>query len=295
MKKKNCGNIFANIIMILLSLSCIIPVIILISISVSDENLINELGYSVFPRGISFTAYAYIFENPGMLIDAYAVTIFETVIGTLLSVIIMSMAAYSLSRRNFKIRKGVNFYFYFTMLFSGGMVPSYILITQYLKLGDSIWVYIIPSLVNVWYMFLIRTFFKGIPEALVESAYLDGAGEFKIYWSIMLPLSKPVIATVALFTVLARWNDWNTSLLYINNDKLVTLQYLLQKILKNLQLLKDNMLYMPSSAVESMTTDVPTETLRMAMAVMAAGPVMFVFPFFQKYFVRGLTVGSVKG
>jgi len=294
-KKMTFGYLCLNIMMIILSLSCILPVIILISISISQEELIATLGYSLFPRGVDFTAYAYIFENPKMIVDAYGVTIFSSVVGTVLSVFIMSMAAYSLSRNSFKMRKALNFYFYFTMLFSGGLVPTYIFNTQYYHLGDTLWIYIIPSLVNVWYMFLIRTFFKGIPDALVESAYLDGAGEFKIYYSIMLPLSKPVIATVSLFTVLNKWNDWNTSLLYINNERLVTLQYLLQKILKNLQLLKENMLNMPASAIESMTAEMPTETLRMAMAVVAAGPMLFVFPLFQKYFVRGLTVGSVKG
>jgi len=296
MKKKiSFGNLLANFVLILLSLCCIIPIVMIVSISLSDESLINSMGYSILPRGFDTTAYEYIFENPKMLTDAYIVTIFTTIVGTVLSLVVMSMGAYPLARRSFLWKKGFNFYFYFTMLFSGGMVPLYILNTQYLKMGNTIWIYIFPALINVWYMFILRTFYKSIPEALIESAYIDGASEMKIYWSIMLPLSKPSLATIALFTLLGKWNDWNTSLLYITEDNLVTLQYLLQNILNNLQLLKENMLRMPASALESMETSVPSETLRMAMAVMAMGPMVFVFPFFQKYFVRGLTVGGVKG
>ncbi len=294
-KKITLGTFILNLILIILSLCCIIPMIILISISFSDEMLINKLGYSIFPRGFDTSAYAFIFTNPKTILTAYGVTAFETFLGTFLSVLVISMGAYPLSRRTFIWRKGFNFYFYFTMLFGGGMVPLYILNTQYLHLGNSIWVYIFPSIVNVWYMFIIRTFYTSIPEALIESAYLDGASEMKIYYSIMLPLSKPAIATISLFLVLVKWNDWNTSLLYITDPNLETLQYLLQKILTNVQLLKDSMMIMPASAIESMSTDVPTETLRMAMAVLAAGPMTLVFPFFQKYFVKGLTIGSVKG
>lgn len=294
--KINFGTLLTNFTLIILSLSCIIPMIMLVSISLSDEALINKQGYGIFPRGWDTSAYEYLFANPESLIDAYKVTAFTSFLGTLLSLIVMSMAAYPLSRSCFKWRKGFNFYFYFTMLFGGGMVPLYILNTQYLKMGNTIWVYIFPTLVNVWYMFILRTFYKSIPEGLIESAYIDGASEFKIYWSIMLPLSKPSLATIALFTILTKWNNWHTSLLYITNPKLETLQYLLQKILQNVQFLKQNMLVMPGSAYESVVeNDLPTESLRMAMAVLAAGPMVFVFPFFQKYFVRGLTVGSIKG
>ncbi len=295
LKSIKISRILLNAVLIIFSLSCIVPFLVLISISFSEEMLINRFGYSVLPRGFDITAYAYIFKNPSVLLDAYMVTILSAVAGTLLSVTVMSLAAYPLSRDYLKHKKVITYYIFFTMLFSGGLVPSYILITQYLKLGNSFYVYVIPGLVNVWYIFLLRTFFKGIPTSLIESAHLDGASEIKIFIFVIIPLSKPVLATIALFGVLTRWNDWYTSLLYISNQRLYTLQYLLQKILINLQTLKDNMLNMPSFAVEESMVNLPSETLRMAMAVVAAGPMILVFPFFQKYFVRGLIIGSIKG
>jgi len=293
--KLSISRIINNIILILFSLSCVLPFFLLIAISLSNETDINSFGYKLFPVKLDFTAYSYIFKNPDGLINAYEVTIFITVAATVLSLLVMSLVAYPLSRQNFRFKKSLSFYIFFTMLFSGGLVPSYILNTQYLHLSDNILVYIVPSLVSAWYIIIIRTFFKEIPAALIESAQLDGAGEFRILFTIVLPLSKPVLATVALLTALGKWNDWYNSLLYITDEKLYTLQYLLQRILMDLQLLKDNMVNMPGSAADSMIMDIPGESLRMAMAVLAAGPMIFVFPFFQKYFVRGLTVGSVKG
>jgi len=178
------------------------------------------------------------------------------------------------------------------MLFSGGLVPTYILYTQYLNLDDTIWVYILPALVNPWYLFMVRTFFADIPEAIIESAYIDGANEYTIFFRFVLPLSKPVLATIALFVFLGKWNDWYTSMLYINKENLVSLQYLLQRIMKNLEALQ-NASMMGTTIVNS--ADIPSETTRMAMAIVVAGPVLVIFPFFQKYFVRGMTVGSVKG
>ncbi len=179
------------------------------------------------------------------------------------------------------------------MLFSGGLVPTYILLTQYLHLNDTIWVYILPSLINPWYIFMIRTFFAGIPEEIVESAVLDGASEYKILAVMILPLSKPVLATVALFIFLGKWNCWYEAMLYINDDKLVSLQYLLQRVMNNIKLLQDSSVSNMSNLLSA--EEIPSETVRMATAVLVAGPALFVFPFFQKYFVKGLTVGSVKG
>jgi putative aldouronate transport system permease protein len=220
------------------------------------------------------------------------VTIFTTVVGTLLSVTIMGMLGYNISRKNNKWRKPIAFYVFFTMLFSGGLVPGYILITKYLNLADTVWVLILPGLVNAWHIILFSTFFRSIPDALCESAKIDGASEIKIFYKIIIPLSKPSIATIALFGVLARWNDWYTCLLYIRSEHLLTLQYLLQRIMTDIQSLKDAVNNVGSSIS---LQDLPSETVKMAMVVLAAGPMLFVFPFFQKYFVKGLTVGSVKG
>ena len=185
----------------------------------------------------------------------------------------------------------MNFYIYITMLFSGGLVPSYILLAKYMHLGNSIWVYIIPALLSPWHVFMMRTFFQGIPEEIIESATIDGASEYSIFFKMILPLSKPVLATVALLTFLAKWNDWNTTLIYITDRKLYSIQYLLQEIMEKLSILKEN----PEMKQMMLQEDIPGETIRMAMAVVVAGPALFVFPFFQKYFVKGLTVGAVKG
>jgi len=281
-----------NIVFVVLCILFLAPFILVVSISLSNEKDIILNGYSFFPKHIDLSAYEYVFNNPKSVINAYMVTIFTTVAGTALSVFLMSLMAYPLSRSSLKGRRGVSFYLFFTMLFNGGMAPTYILITQYLHLGDTLWVYILPGLINAWHVFLLRTFFSRLPESIVESAILDGAGEYKIFYSMILPLSKPVLATVALLGALARWNDWFTSMLYINKDNLVTLQYLLQKIMLNIQLMQQQTEH---ASMLMNVSDIPSETARMAMAVIAAGPMLLVFPFFQKYFVQGLTVGSVKG
>ena len=271
----------------------LIPFLLVIAISISNEKDVVLYGYQLIPKQIDFAAYKYLFKNPDSILNAYWVTILTTSIGTTLSVILMSMLAYPLSKANMVFKRGISLYIFFTMLFSGGLAPTYILITQYLHLNDTIWVYILPSLINVWHVFLLRTFFKAIPVEISESALLDGASEYRIYWSIILPLSKPALATVALLGALTRWNDWFTAMLYINNDRLISLQYLLQRILLNIQLLQSSSGNMPGSTLS--LADMPSETVRMAMAIIAIGPMMMVFPFFQKYFAKGLTVGSVKG
>ena len=286
------SHIILNLIMILMCIIFIAPFILLLSISFSNEQDIAMYGYEFIPRHFNFDAYTYIFKNPSSILNAYKVTIISSAVGTFLSVFMMAMVAYPLSRKDLKGRGIISFYLFFTMLFNGGMVPTFILITQYLHLDDKIWVYIIPGLINVWHIFLMRTFFAQLPFEIIESAYIDGAGEWRIFFTMVLPLSKPVLATVALLGVLARWNDWLTATLYITDDKLVSLQYLLQRILNDIQLLQNSSTNI--SSIDSIMK-IPAETVRMAMSVIAAGPILVVFPFFQKYFVKGLTVGSVKG
>ena len=292
MKKYSVGRIIISIIFIIMSILFVIPFVLLISISLSNEIDIGLYGYRFIPLNLDLAAYEFLMKNPMTIIDAYKVTIGSAVIGTALSVFLMSLIAYPLSKKGLKGRNGISFFVFFTMLFSGGLVPSYILITQYLHLDDTFWVYIFPSLINAWNIFLLRTFFTSIPSAIIESAYLDGASEFRIFLTFILPLSTPVLATVALMGALGRWNDWFTSMLYINDPKLVTLQYLLQKILLNMQLLQQEGMSLDMLGIK---TELPAETVRMAMAVIAAGPMLLVFPFFQQYFVKGLTIGSVKG
>lgn len=283
-----------NVLFVILCALILFPLVLLVSISVSDEHEIITRGYSLLPRGLDFTAYKYLLQNPTTLLQAYKVTAIFSFTYMVLSVLLMAMVAYPLSVAGLKGKKGISFYFYFTMLFGGGLVPYYILITQYLNLDDTIWVYIIPGLISPWYVFMMRTFMQAIPGEIRESVKMDGGSEFLFFFRFVIPLSKPVLAAVALFMFLAKWNDWNTSMLYINmREDLISLQYLLQRILKNLQLIQElaaEGIYL-GEAVE----EVPTETVRMAMSIFVAGPALFVFPFFQKYFVKGLTVGSVKG
>lgn len=288
-KNKMGINIFFN----LMSLLFIIPFILVLSISLSSEQSISQQGYSLLPKMMDTAGYRYVFANPAQIIDSYKITVLVTAIGTFLGVLIMAMIAYPLSRENFKYRKFIMFVVFFTMLFSGGLVSSYILNTQYLHLTDTIWALILPTLCNGFHIVLLRTYFQSIPVSIAESAKLDGAGEILIFFKMILPLAKPAIATVAFMTAMGRWNDWFGALLYIRSDRLMPLQYLLQRILSDLNFLTANMDNIPSGMIDF--SNIPNESARMAMLVIAAGPMLFVFPFFQRYFVAGLTVGSIKG
>lgn len=291
-KSKFISQLLLNTLFVILSLLVIIPFVMVISISFSNEKDIMDYGYKLIPMNFDLSAYKYIFDNPTTIINAYKVTFIFSVVSMVAGVLLMAMMAFVLSKKDLKGKNGMSFYLYFTMLFSGGLVPTYILITKYLNLGDNMLVYIIPGLISPWYVFMMRTFIQGIPYELTEAAEIDGASEFRIFFMIILPLSKPVLATVALFIFLGKWNDWNTSLLYINKPELFSLQYLLQRILKNIELLQQET---NNINVLVEISKIPAETVRMAMAVVVAGPALVVFPFFQKYFVKGLTVGSVKG
>ncbi len=286
------SQILLNALFVIFCVATLIPFVLLLSISFSNEQDIALYGYSLFPKTFDLSAYKYVFKNPEMILRAYGVTGAFSSIGMVLSVSVMSMLAYPLSRKNLRGRRFLSFYLYFTMLFSGGLVPSYILITQYLHLGNNFLVYIIPGLIVPWYVFLIRTFFQGIPQEIVESAYVDGASEYTIFLRIVVPLSKPVFATIALFVFLAKWNDWNTSMLYMDDPDLFSLQYMLQRIMRDIKILTENV---QTATMVEQAIEIPSETVRMAMAVIVAGPALIIFPFFQKYFVKGITVGSVKG
>lgn len=279
-----------NLVFIILCVIIIAPFLLIVGVSLSNEKDVLVDGYRFIPKHFDLSAYQYLFSDPSAIINAYRVTITYSVIATVLGVLLMAMFAYPLSQKELPKRKAISFMLYFTMLFSGGLVPTYILIANYLKLSNTLMVYIVTGLITPWYVFMMRTFFNDIPKEIIESALMDGANDFTIFWKFILPLSKPVLATIALFMFLAKWNDWNTALLYITDDKLVSLQYLLQKIMKNIELVRSS-----EFAAATNVSDIPSETVRMAMVVVVAGPALVVFPFFQKYFVKGLTVGSVKG
>lgn len=290
------GGIANHLFFCLVALSFLIPFAFVISISFSNEELLNQFGYKLIPMQWDLSGYEYVFSNMQQLVDAYKVTTFISILGTILSLIIMSMAAYSLAMPSFRYRRQITFIIFFTMLFNGGLIPTYILNTQYLNLQDSIWVYILPSLANAWSIIVLRTFFQGLPISCVESARIDGASEFRVFGQIILPLSKPAIASIGLLTLLGKWNDWYTCLIYIEDKKLYTLQYLLQRILMDAEFVNSIALNAPGGMIDVQSMiQLPTESMRFAMCIIAAGPMLVIFPFFQKYFTRGLTIGAVKG
>ncbi len=291
-RNSDSENIITNLFFLVFSILCLIPFLTVVSISLSNETDIAFNGYRLIPEKIDLLAYQYILNSPEQLLQSYFISINTTVVGTLASVIIMALAAYPLTRPDFKYKRFISFYYFFTMLFSGGLVPFYILITQYLQWDDTWWVLWVPSLVSAWYIFMLRTFIKGLPDSIFESAKIDGASEFRIFFALVMPLSRAALATVAFYGVLGRWNDWFTSLLFISNQKLIPVQYLLYRIMSNI----DFITQMQNNRVTVLDNiRLPGETARMAMCVLAAGPVLFAFPFFQKYFVKGMTIGSVKG
>jgi len=238
-------------------------------------------------------AYELLFEDWSVILDAYQVTLFITIVGTLLSVSIMALYAYPISRPDFTHRNLFTFYIFIPMLFGGGIVPFYLMYSSVLGLKDSLWALILPMVVSGFSIIIIRTFFTNtIPTALIEAATIDGASELRIFRSIVLPLSLPVLATIGLFSTLGYWNEWYFSLIFINSAEKVSLQYLMYKTLLNIQYLTANSERMAGTGS---VIDIPAETIRMAMCVVGMGPIIIAYPFFQKYFVKGLTVGAIKG
>jgi ABC-type sugar transport system, permease component len=289
--KITISKLIINLVLCLFALLCIIPLWAIISISFSNQQDLTLKGYSLIPLHFDLTGYRYVLSDPSMILNAYEVSILVTVVGSILSLLVTAGIAYVISRQDFKFKKQLSFYIFFTMLFNGGLVPWYMLITNYLHLKDTLFVLILPYIANAWFILLLRTFFQKIPFEIIESCNIDGANEFTIFFRIILPLSKPGLATIGLFIMLTYWNDWWLSMLYIESQALVPLQYLLYSIMSNIQ-------YLTSGNATSTVIGVqhiPDESARMVMAILAAGPMLFVFPFFQKYFVKGLTVGAVKG
>jgi putative aldouronate transport system permease protein len=289
--RRHLGQIALNFVLGIITLLFLVPLLVVISASFTDDIALTKFGYGLWPSIFSVSAYSYILAAPEQMLRAYGVTTFVTLVGTIAGVLIMSLFGYALSRTEFTWRRPISFLIFFTMLFSGGLVPVYILVTQYLKLRDTLLVLIIPYLFSPWYVFLMRTFFSQLPREIIDSARIDGANEWQIYGRIVMPLSTPAIATVGLFLILQYWNDYWLSLLYINDAKLYPVQYLLYAILRNAEFITSNT--QGSAMLGSIR--VPVQTIRMAMAVIAMGPVAIAFLSLQRYFVRGLTIGGIKG
>jgi len=271
------------------ALFCLLPFWAVVASSFSAEAAILRSGYTLWPKDISFEAYKLIFRDD-TIYKAYGVTMFITLVGTALSMIVTSAMAYAISAKSVKYRNAIAFYVYFTMLFQGGLVASYLLIAKYLDMKDTVWVLIIPGLVSAWNLFLLRNFFASIDESLAESAKIDGANDAYILVRIILPVSMPALATIGLFYALGYWNKWFDALLYISNPDLFPLQYLIQRIMNNLDYINQ-----VSADVNIPNFIPPTITVRLATTIVTIGPIIFLYPFLQKYFVKGLMVGAIKG
>lgn len=288
------SNVILNILFLFYVFLCICPIILVFMVSITSESALNKNGYSFFPEKISFLAYSYIFSDAAQIIRSYGVSLFITIFGTFLSVFITALYAYPLSRKDFKYRNAFTFFVFFTMLFNGGLVPWYMVYAKFLNLKDNLLVLILPLLLSPMHVLIVRTFFKNsIPDSIIESAKIDGAGEFRIFFSIVLRLSTPVLATIALFSTLAYWNDWYNALMFISDTKLIPLQYLLYKVQSSIEILNE-IIGNSGAGLYSLDT-IPSQSARMALCIVAIGPVILAYPFFQKYFVKGLTIGAVKG
>lgn len=281
------GRLFVHGALGVIGLACLLPMILVISISLSDEREVARQGYQLWPVGFTTFAYEYILQQPSQILRAYGVTILVTVSGTLAGLLLCAMLGYAISRKDYKFRGILSFYVFFTLLFNGGMVPFYILVTRYLGLKNNMLALILPYLVTAWYVLILRTSFAQLPGDLLDAARIDGAGEWRVFFQIVLPLSKPVLATIGLFFILRFWNDWFLALLFIDKDTLYPLQYLLYVLMQNINFLASN--------PQTTGVPIPSQSARMAMAVLAFGPALFSFLLLQKYFVRGITIGGLKG
>lgn len=286
------ANALLHIIFSTMAFACLYPVLLVVGVSFSSNKSIVEQGFRMIPKEFSLDSYIFIFTNSQRIINAYGITILVTIIGTILSVLTVSLYAYPLSRNDFKYRKFFTFFIFFTMLFSGGMVPWYMVCVT-IGLKDNLWALILPYLMSTWNTIIMRTFFQTtIPASLIESAKIDGAGEFRIFFKMVLPLSLPGLATIGLFVTLQYWNDWWLPMMLTEKPQWSNLQYLLQSMIKNIQLMIDAR---NQGATGMPQMEVPTESARMALCLIALGPIVIVYPFFQKYFVTGLTIGAIKG
>lgn len=296
MKKKKIKvslfQIIIHIIFVLLSLACIVPLLLVVGISFTEERSLMVDGYHFLPKVFSLDSYRYVFSGATSVLRAYGVTILVTVIGTGLHLLITSMLAYALTREEVTYREKLSLFVYIPVLFSGGLVPYYMLMTKYLNLKNTIWVLILVNLVSAVNVLIMKNFFRSIPTSLIESARIDGSGEFRTFFTIVLPLSTPSLATIGLFVAIAYWNDWMTCSLYIETPKLYTLQFLLQSLMNNIGYLQSNA--QASQSIERAMGMLPSEGARMATCVLAIGPIILLYPFLQKYFEKGLTIGAVK-
>ena len=293
-KKTKRYQFWINLILIVMTLTIILPFLLVFISSITDETVLIRNGYSFFPEKISFYAYQYIIRQGEKILRAYGVTILITVVGTFFNLMFSALLAYPLSVKTLPYRRQITFFVFFTMLFNGGIVPSYIMWTKFFHIKNTIWALIIPNyLVSAFNVILVKNYYQNsVPDSLIEAAQLDGASELKIFFKVMLPLAVPTVATISLFTGICYWNDWTNGLYYISNEKLYSIQQLLMKIMNNIQAMRSSS---NAALIGTGAIDLPGTSIRMAMAVIGILPIMLIYPFVQKYLVKGVVVGAVKG
>lgn len=287
-------NIIAYSFCAIVALICLIPFVMIISGSFSSDEAIIKNGFSLLPQNFSLEAYGTVFKDPIVIFRAYATTICLTIVGTVLGLLLQTMTAYVLCRKDFEWRNIFSFFFYFTTLFSGGLVPYYLLITRTLDLYDSYLALLLPLLFSVFNLLVMKSYIIAIPDSLIDAAKIDGCGEFRILFNIVFPLIKPALSTIGLFIALAYWNDWYNAMLYIETEEKYPLQYFLYQQVNNIEAYKKLIANSASSSVAS-AVSLPTQSLKMALTVVVTGPVVLLYPFAQKYFIKGITIGAVKG
>ncbi|MDR3247810.1 MAG: carbohydrate ABC transporter permease [Treponema sp.] len=295
MKGNRIFNLARYVLLTLLALFTLLPMLLLIISSFTDETTILQNGYSFFPAKTGVASYRYILQQGGYIFRSLRISFFVTAVGTVCSLLITSLLAYPLSRKDFPLRLPFSFVVFFTLLFNGGLVPTYLVYTQIFHIKNTLFGLIVPGLLmNGFNVILVRTYFAAnIPESILESAKLDGAGEWLIFFRIVLPLSLPILATVGLMAGLAYWNDWYNGLIYITRTELFSLQNILNRMLRDIQFIQTNA-NIAGNLVGEMGK-IPTTTVRMAIATVGAAPVLILYPFFQRYFVKGIVIGAVKG
>lgn len=291
--KKHGFQIFANILLSLMSICCIAPFVLLILSSITEEKSLVANGYSFIPKEISFSAYTFLLSDSGSILNAYGISALVTVLGTLGNLLLTTMYAYPLSRKDLPGRNFFAFFLFFTMLFSGGLVPAYIMWTQTFHIQNKLLALLVPNLLmGAFNVIMMRTYFtSNIPDSVIEAARIDGAGELRILFKVVLPMALPIMATVGLLVGLAYWNDWTNGLYYVNDDRLYSVQVLLTNILRNIDMLKQS----AASGGSVFVGQMPSSAIRMAIAVMGVLPVLIIYPFLQRYFIQGIAIGAVKG
>ncbi len=286
-------DIIAYTFVTVFGLTCVLPFLLVLITSFTSETSLMHNGYTFFIREFSTESYELAFRNPQKILWAYRNTICATLLGTFLSVLISTMTGYVLQRSDFRPRNKFSLFFFFTTLFNGGLVPWYILCAKYLGFKNSFAALLLPLMFPVWNMLIAKNYMRGIPFEVTESAKIDGANDIRIFFQIILPLAKPLLATLGLFSALAYWNDWYNTLLFNTKDEFKSLQYFLQEMLNSMQALKN--LVNSGIDLSQMTKNLPQETLKMAMTMITTGPIILLYPFVQRFFVKGLMIGAVKG